>query len=294
MTSVAVIAHTGKSLEGGLPELRKALDRHGVSDPLWFEVPKSSQAPKQLRTALQQGADLIFVWGGDGMVQRCVDVVAGTDATIAIMPAGTANLFASNLGVPKHVDGAVEVGLTGDRRKLDVGRLNGEMFAVMAGVGFDARVIRDASPEMKRHFGRSAYVWAGAKNLHAKPFDAQIVVDGHEWYEGQASLVLFGNVGNAFAGVKAFADAHPDDGLLEIGVGSADGAFEWGRTLARSAFSSAEKSRFVHMTKGRSIKVKLNRKVLYELDGGDREKKKTFRVEVQPSALTVCVPAVAA
>ena len=74
-------------------------------------------------------------------------------------------------------------------------------------------------------------------------------------------------------------------------VGAADGIFQWGRTLARSALSSAEKSRFVHMTKGRSVQVKLNRKVLYELDGGDREKKKTFRVDVQPNALTVCVPA---
>jgi diacylglycerol kinase (ATP) len=168
--------------------------------------------------------------------------------------------------------------------------MNGEMFAVMAGVGFDARVIRDTSPEMKRALGRSAYVWAGAKNLRAKPFAAQVVVDGQEWYEGLASLVLFGNVGNAFAGVKAFDDAHPDDGLLEIGVGSADGVYQWGRTLARSAVSSATKSRFVHMTKGRSVKVKLSRKVLYELDGGDREKKRSFRVDVQPGAIKVCVP----
>jgi diacylglycerol kinase (ATP) len=160
----------------------------------------------------------------------------------------------------------------------------------MAGVGFDARVIRDTSPEMKRALGRSAYVWAGAKNLRAKPFAAQVVVDGQEWYEGLASLVLFGNVGNAFAGVKAFDDAHPDDGLLEIGVGSADGVYQWGRTLARSAVSSATKSRFVHMTKGRSVKVKLSRKVLYELDGGDREKKRSFRVDVQPGAIKVCVP----
>ena len=117
------------------------------------------------------------------------------------------------------------------------------------------------------------------------------MVDGKEWYEGLASLVLFGNVGDAFAGVKAFDDAQPDDGLLEIGVGSADGVVQWGRTLARrSATGSASKSRFVHLTKGRSAKVKLSRKVLYELDGGDREKRKTFRVDVQPSAVTVCVP----
>ena len=134
-------------------------------------------------------------------------------------------------------------------------------------------------------------MWAGAKNLRAKPFEAQIVVDGEEWYEGPASLVLFGNVGNAFAGVKAFEDAQPDDGLLEIGVGSARRRLPVGpdaRTQRDSAAS--EKSRFVHMTKGRSVEVKLSRKVLYELDGGDREKKKTFRVDVQPSAVTVCVP----
>jgi diacylglycerol kinase (ATP) len=291
MSTVAVIAHSGKSLDGGLPALRKALERQGVADLLWYEVPKSRLAPKQLSRALEKGADLVFVWGGDGMVQRCVDVVAGSDATMAIVPAGTANLFASNLGIPKHIDAAVEVGLRGTRRKLDVGRMNGERFAVMAGVGFDARVIRDATTKMKHVLGRTAYVWAAAKNLRTKPFEAKIEVDGKGWYEGPASLVLFGNVGEAFAGVKAFDDAQPDDGLLEIGVGSADGVFQWGRTLARSATGHASKSPFVHVTKGRSVDVRLSRKILYELDGGDREKKKRFRVDIQPNAVTVCVPA---
>ncbi len=290
MSPVAVIAHSGKTLDGGLPELRKALERQGATDVLWYEVPKSRLAPKQLSKALAKGADLVFVWGGDGMVQRCVDVVAGSDATMAIVPAGTANLFASNLGIPKHIGAAVEVGFHGERRKLDVGRMNGERFAVMAGVGFDARVIRDATTKMKSMLGRNAYVWAAAKNLRAKVFDAQIQVDGKEWYDGPASLVLFGNVGEAFAGVKPFDDARPDDGLLEIGVGSADGIFQWGRTLARSATGHASKSPFVHVTKGRSVRVKLSRKVLYELDGGDREKKRSYRVDVQPGAVSVCVP----
>jgi diacylglycerol kinase (ATP) len=291
MSTVAVIAHSGKTLDGGLPALRKALQKQGAGDVLWYEVAKSRKAPKQLSQALEKGADLVFVWGGDGMVQRCVDVVAGSGATMAIVPAGTANLFASNLGIPKDIERAVEVGLHGERRKLDVGRMNGEKFAVMAGVGFDALVIHAANSELKRRLGRTAYVWAAATSLRMTPFDAQVTVDGAEWYEGPASTVLFGNVGQAFAGVKAFADAHPDDGLLEIGVASADGVVQWGRTLARSALSDVTKSPFVHVTKGRSVAVKLNRKVLYELDGGEREKKKTFRVDVQPSAVTVCVPA---
>ena len=62
--------------------------------------------------------------------------------------------------------------------------MNGEKFAVMAGVGFDALVIHAADSELKRALGRSAYVWAAAKNLRVEPFDAQIEVDGKEWYGG--------------------------------------------------------------------------------------------------------------
>jgi hypothetical protein len=64
-----------------------------------------------------------------------------------------------------------------------------------------------------------------------------------------------------------------------------------GSHARRSAPGHASKSPFVHVTKGRSVEVKLSRKILYELDGGDREKKKRFRVDVQPSAVTACVPA---
>ena len=74
---------------------------------------KSKQAPKQARAALEAGADVVFVWGGDGMVQRCADVLAGTGATMAVVPAGTANLLATNLAIPKDVEGAVRIGLAG-------------------------------------------------------------------------------------------------------------------------------------------------------------------------------------
>jgi diacylglycerol kinase family enzyme len=74
---VAVIAHSGKTLGGGLPELRRVLAAEGVASPFWCEVPKSRAAPEQVRRALDDGADLVFAWGGDGMVQRCVDVLAG-------------------------------------------------------------------------------------------------------------------------------------------------------------------------------------------------------------------------
>lgn len=123
--------------------------------------------------ALKEGAETVFVLGGDGMVQRCVDAMAGSDARLAIIPAGTANLFASNLGVPDGIAEAVQVGLNGAERTLDVGKMNGERFAVMAGAGPDARMIRDADGGPKDRFGRLAYIWAASKNLRLEPFKAR-------------------------------------------------------------------------------------------------------------------------
>jgi diacylglycerol kinase (ATP) len=290
MSNVAVIAHAGKSLDGGLPALRRALARRGIRNPFWCEVPKSRYARKPLRHALNEGAELIFVWGGDGMIQRCVDVIADFDAPLAIVPAGTANLLASHLEIPKHIDAAVDIGLHGDRLTLDLGSVNGERFAVMAGVGFDAQMIHTANPKLKRRLGRTAYVWAAAKNLRGRPFQARVKVDGKRWFNGEARCVLFGNVGDAFAGLSAFENARPDDGLLEVGVASPNGILEWGRTIARSALSDASRSPFVQTTKGQSIDVTLDRKVLHELDGSERQKKRKFAVDLLPSAITVCVP----
>src|ERR1700735_2453275 len=117
MANVAVVAHSRKSFGGGLPELRKVLADEGVTDPQWYEVRKSKHAPDCARRAVKHGADLIFVWGGDGTVQRCIDALAGTGAVMAILPAGTANLLATNLGVPAgDVVAAAQTGLPGGGR----------------------------------------------------------------------------------------------------------------------------------------------------------------------------------
>ena len=234
MTTVAVVAHAGKTFDGGLLQLRRELERQGIPDPLWYEVPKSRKAPGQFRRAIEEGAELVFVWGGDGTVQRCIDALDGADVPIAIVPAGTANLLASNLDIPKDIEQAVSIGLHGAHRKLDVGRINGERFAVMAGAGFDALMIREADAGLKDRIGRVAYVWTGVNQLGRKPFEANIKVDGSTWFKGKASCVLLGNFGELFADIEAFEDARPDDGMLELGVVTADSVLDWVRTIGRT------------------------------------------------------------
>jgi diacylglycerol kinase (ATP) len=292
MVNVAVVAHARKSLDGGLPELRKVLARDGVTDPLWYEVTKSRHAPDCARRAIEQGADLMFVWGGDGTVQRCIDAAAGTGVVLAILPAGTANLLATNLRIPTgDLDAAVHVGLHGDRRPLDTGSVNGEHFAVMAGAGFDARMIAGADRGMKDRIGRAAYVYTAARNLSARRAAATVEVDGGRFFEGQVSCVLAGNVGKILGGVEAFAGARPDDGLLELGVVTAGNPVEWARTFGSVALGRADRSPFVEVTRGKKFRVRFNRKLPYELDGGARKAVRKMRIKVHPGSVTVCVPA---
>jgi diacylglycerol kinase (ATP) len=288
---VAVVAHSRKSFGGGLHELRKVLAREGVTDPLWHEVKKSRHAPECARRAAARGVDVLFVWGGDGTVQRCIDAVAGTDTAVAILPAGTANLLATNLRIPDDLPQAVRIGLHGDRRRLDTGSVNGEHFTVMAGAGFDARMISDAGRGLKDRLGRAAYLYTGAKNLSARRMKATVEVDGERFFKGRVSCVLAANVGTILGGIEAFPDARPDDGLLELGVVTAKNPVEWARTFGKLALGRAKQSPFVEVTRGTKFTIRFDRKVPYELDGGARPAGKDMRIKARPASITICVPA---
>jgi len=288
---IAVVAHTGKDLGGGLGELREVLAREGIADPLWYEVTKSRKAPKRAREALAQGAEMIFVWGGDGTVQRCIDAVAGTGAVLAILPAGTANLLASNLRIPADVAEAVRAGLNGERRRFDTGSVNGEHFAVMAGAGFDARMIKQAGRGRKGRFGRAAYLMAGAKNLNARRARAIVEVDGRRFYKGRVSCVLVGNVAKILGGIEVFRGAQPDDGLLELGLVTAKNPAEWARVLGRVVQGRAGESPFIELTRGERFRVRFNRSMPYELDGGARGTVKELQIKVHPGSVKLCLPA---
>jgi diacylglycerol kinase (ATP) len=288
--NVAVVAHAGKTFDGGLAELRRALRAEGIARPSWREVRKSAAAGEAVASSLREGAELLIVWGGDGMVQRSVDALDRVDVPLAVIPAGTSNLFATNLGIERDIGRAVRTALRGERRLVDVGRIAGERFTVMAGVGFDAALIRGAGKRLKRRLGRGAYVLSTLRNLAVEPFEARIKVDGERWYRGPASCVLVGNMGTLFGGLEVFAGARADDGLLDLGVLTAQGIAQMAETLAYTAVAKTQESPFVRTTRAASVGIKLDRKVRYELDGGDRRKVSSLKVRSEPRAITVCVP----
>ena len=287
MKKIGVIAHSDKTFGGGLKELRTTLASAGYADPIWYEVKKSNRARKAIRKALHQGVELLFIWGGDGMVQQCIDALQGHDVALAILPAGTGNLFATDLGIPKDIAKAVEIGLKGKRRKLDVGVVNGERFVVMTGTGFDATMIADTSRRAKQEIGRLAYVRSSVKAMQAKSVGMSIRVDGSMWFKGKASCVLIGNIGKATGGIQVFEDASPADGVLNVGVVTSKNVWEWAQVFLRIATDTKGTSPLLQRATARKITVRLQRKRRYEVDGGVRPATKKLKIRIRAKAITV-------
>ena len=289
--NVGVLAHPEKTMDGGLDDLRAALLRHGIGDPIWRETPDGDAVPRQVEELLGRGVDRLVVWGGDGTVRACIDAVGSAPVTLAIMPAGTANLLAANLGIPTELDAALDIALSGRHRTLDVGTVNGERFGVMAGVGFDALMIRRADAGLKDKLGRLAYVAAGVGGVGRSAVGTRVEIDGETWFDGPATCVLAGNMGDVLGGIVAFprgaarrraagrgrrhrgrrprlgADAGPDDrrrsGVLSLRRG--DDGPPPARVPRRAAARTSSTAR-----------------------PGRRHAPSSFGVE--PAAITVCVP----
>lgn len=291
-----IISETKRLAGAGLEELRSALADAGYPDPPWYEVPKSKKAPKKVSKLIEKdGVDRLLVWGGDGMVRRCVDHLlheGHDDVEVAVLPAGTGNLLAGNLGIPIDLRGAVDMALHGEPRRVDVGLINDEQhFVVMAGAGFDALLIRDADDSgMKDRFGRLGYVWAGVKNRNVSPARAEIHVDGTLWFTGDATTVIAGNVGTLTGGIPAFPDASPCDGKLDIGVVTARSATEWMRLLGSALAHRVESSPFAKTTTASKIVVELDRTLPWEADGGDRDRTNLLEIQCLPAAISICQP----
>ncbi len=250
------------------------------------ETTEDDPGQGQTEQAVADEADLVVVCGGDGTVRACLDALAGTGTALAIVPLGTGNLLASNLGLATGLAAADDAG-RGTPLRIDIGRINGEAFAVMAGTGFDAAMIDDAPAGLKARIGTAAYVVSCLRNLHTRLVVTTVEVDGRPWLRTRASMVLVGNFGTVSGGLAVFPDAEPDDGLLDVAVSAASTPRQWLAWSWRLLRRRPEPPDLVQRTRGRRIVVTQQRARPYELDGELRPATRLLEIEVAPAALTI-------
>lgn len=263
-------------------DLREALGDHVELVPTTEDDP----GPGQTRAAVDDGADIVVACGGDGTVRACLDPLAGTQTALGIVPLGTGNLLASNLGIPAGLSAGGGIG-RGDRRRIDLGRVNGEAFAVMAGSGFDALMIRDANDTLKSTVGTAAYILSAARNLKSDLVGTKVTVDGSVWFNGRTTMVLVGNFGTVSGGLEVFPDAQPDDGILDVAVMSASTLREWASIAWRLVRRRPQKVDLARRTQGAHIVVEHRRARPYELDGEDREPTGRLEFTIEHQAITI-------
>ncbi|PJM77916.1 diacylglycerol kinase [Bifidobacterium felsineum] len=264
--------------------------------------------------ALEDGADVVIAVGGDGTVRTVASAVSGTGHALGIIPIGTGNLFARNMGIPvDDIDAALTVATSHGSRLVDMGRLrlldhpeddHGHAFLIIAGIGFDAAMIDDTDPALKANISWLAYFVGGIKNLFAPKFRGNLTItsaDGstHSIKNLDFRTIMAGNCGQipVFSLMPA---ASYDDGILDFEIiDTTGGILGWanlfGDVVHQTITGKPEQNPLstnstVEQVQGITAEITLEKPAKAQVDGDMLPETKHIRFSVDQRALIVRVP----
>lgn len=248
----------------------------------------------QAHEANVAGARRVIVIGGDGTVRSVAGALASTGVMMGIIGAGTANLFARNLGLPRRPDAAARVALTGPGRRIDLGwakfrRGEGwaspEPFCVVAGIGHDAATVTATSSAAKRSLGWLAYLVTGARGLTKPTLPMTLTLDEAAPREIDTWCVLAGNCGRLPTGIAVFPDADPCDGVLDVLTMPLTTPAHWAGVAAKGLLHLHRDVAALHYERGRTVGVRPKTAQPLHLDGDAFEPVDEVHISVQQGAL---------
>lgn len=267
---------------------------HGVQFDL-LQAEDATTAVELSSRAARAGYRAVVAVGGDGTVAQALRGTAGTEVPVAILPFGTGNQLANNFGIPASLEGSIKTAVEGQVESIDLGRINGEYFALIAGAGLDADVMADATTELKSRLGFGAYLYSGLKNVMTpRNAEYRIVADGRE-VRVQAAMVLLANVGQLAAGgfpveVKVGPRVSFRDGLIDVCIYAPRNLPEMARMLwkvARQEFAGDDRMIFLQ---ARNVRVESDPPVAAQIDG-EPQGQTPIEADAVPLAGRILVPA---
>lgn len=301
-----------------LARVRRAVEaqesEHGWGASRWHETSSDDAGQRAAEEALAQGPAVVIVAGGDGTVRTVGGVLQGSATPMALLPFGTGNLLARNLGLPLNdVDASVAAAFSGSTRAIDVavaeledeaGARTRHPFLVMAGIGLDAAMAEHTNLLAKRHLGWLAYVPAIARSITAnRLLHLRYRIDGAPSRAALAHTVIVGNCGTLTGSMLLLPAAAVDDGLLDVVMLRPKNRMGWAGigtrlTLQQMTHRSGFGRRMLELApevhalayaQGRQFDVRFDLPHLVQLDGDGFGTIVRARITVQPGSLRVAV-----
>lgn len=281
------------------------------TDIRWWETTPEDPGRGMAREAREDGRDIVIAVGGDGTVRAVAESLAGSETALGIVPQGTGNLLARNLGIPLNdLPAAVARALENDARPIDIGWADVTLaggsgrhaFAVMAGFGIDAHMITETDETLKDKAGWLAYVESLGRAVSASQvIDLHLAIDGTAPVDEHAHTLIVGNCGTLQGGITLLPDADPGDGELDLLALHADGVGGWMDTLRTMVWDNGlrrvlagngehERARSSDSTTHRrltTLTIELGEPRVFEVDGDDLGEATRIDISVQPAAIRV-------
>jgi diacylglycerol kinase (ATP) len=265
---------------------------------VWRQTRGTGDATTYAREAAATGLDVAIAAGGDGTIGQVVNGIAGTQTALGVIPVGTANVWAREVGLPygtplhqDSVQDAVEILAEGQPRVVDLGRVNGTYFLMWVGIGFDAQVTAEVEtrPEVKRRFGLLFFtITALTKALNLKGTRAGIVLDG-ERLSQRVLLIVASNI-QLYGGIMRIAPmASMNDGLLDICIFRGYSGLRAYIHFVSILLGTHTRNPEITYHQGRRMTIETSRPLPVHLDG-DVIGTTPVEIEVVPHALHVIVP----
>jgi len=228
---------------------------------------QAGEAETLSRAAAEQGFKKIVAAGGDGTINEVVNGLVGSGAMLGLLPIGTVNVFAAELGLPCHdLNLCWDIIAGEETRLIDLPQANQKHFVQLAGVGLDAQVVKETSLALKRNLGPLSYLIAAAQVAMRKP--PRLFIESEDSPITEGSLVLIGN-GRRYGGpFPFFKQAQMDDGLLDVVAFKQLGYLEIMKYLQDVFFSSEIRVPEVEYFQTRRLRISSgDQSVPVELDG---------------------------
>lgn len=265
-----------------------------------FRTSRQGEARSIARWAVREGFERIIASGGDGTINEVVNGIAGSDAVLGILPTGTMNVFAAELGLPKNLEDAWAIISRGEYREIDLPIANGHAFVQLAGIGLDAQAVKETTWEFKQTLGPLSYLISAAQITARKP--PHLIATGDDGVAREGSFILIGN-GRYYGGpFPVFKDARIDDRLLNVlifkNLGYLDIMRYLGGILRGSHVTMPDVEYFLthelHVCSDEEVPIEVDGEVIGNLPAQITFHPKPLRVLAPPCPRALAIPSIPA